>query len=92
MVRFTCSLLDQVVQAFYTGSGEQVSYQSIRVGRRMSLRGVGSAIADAVYWQQQNAQRVLTQFQDNADAWQRVPAVLETSPSVNTKVGVRSIV
>ncbi|KAI9637560.1 CRM1 C terminal-domain-containing protein [Dioszegia hungarica] len=51
------TLLDQVVQAFVGGTGEQ----------------------------QQTAQRVLTQFQENPDAWQRVPAVLETSSNLNTK-------
>ncbi|ORY35659.1 CRM1 C terminal-domain-containing protein [Naematelia encephala] len=50
-------LLDQVVQAFYTGAGEQ----------------------------QQTAQRVLTQFQENPESWQKVPAVLETSSNINTK-------
>ncbi|WRT68591.1 uncharacterized protein IL334_005569 [Kwoniella shivajii] len=55
--------LDQVVQAFYTGSGEQ----------------------------QQTAQRVLTQFQEHPDAWQRVPAVLETSQNINTKYIVLQI-
>ncbi|EAL19684.1 hypothetical protein CNBG3120 [Cryptococcus deneoformans B-3501A] len=50
-------LIDQVVQAFYTGSGET----------------------------QQTAQRVLTQFQENPDSWQRVPAILETSQNLNTK-------
>ena len=38
--------------------------------------------------QQQTAQRVLTQFQENPDAWQRVPAVLETSGNLNTKVRI----
>lgn len=50
-------LLDNVVQAFYTGAGPQ----------------------------QQEAQRVLTQFQDNPDSWSRVPAILEQSQNVNTK-------
>ena len=36
--------------------------------------------------QQQQAQQVLTQFQENPDAWQRVPAILEVSANVNTKV------
>lgn len=36
--------------------------------------------------QQQTAQRVLTQFQENPDSWQRVPAILETSQNLNTKV------
>lgn len=40
-------------------------------------------------YQQQTAQRVLTQFQENPDAWQRVPAVLETSGNLNTKVRKR---
>ncbi|WWC63496.1 uncharacterized protein I303_106099 [Kwoniella dejecticola CBS 10117] len=35
--------------------------------------------------QQQQAQKVLTQFQDHPDSWQRVPAILETSSSINTK-------
>ncbi|WWD19213.1 hypothetical protein CI109_103671 [Kwoniella shandongensis] len=50
-------LIDQVVSAFYTGSGEQ----------------------------QQTAQRVLTQFQEHPESWQRVPAILETSQNLNTK-------
>lgn len=28
----------------------------------------------------------MTQFQENPDAWQRVPPVLETSSNLNTKV------
>ncbi|WVQ95132.1 hypothetical protein IAU59_002226 [Kwoniella sp. CBS 9459] len=35
--------------------------------------------------QQQTAQRVLTQFQEHPDSWQRVPAILETSSNLNTK-------
>ncbi|KAJ9099182.1 Exportin-1 [Naganishia friedmannii] len=31
------------------------------------------------------AQQILTQFQDNPDAWQRVPAILETSSNMNCK-------
>ncbi|WVQ72072.1 hypothetical protein IAR50_001616 [Cryptococcus sp. DSM 104548] len=50
-------LIDQVVTAFYTSTGET----------------------------QQTAQRVLTQFQENPDSWQRVPAILESSASINTK-------
>ncbi|RSH81644.1 Karyopherin transporter [Apiotrichum porosum] len=34
---------------------------------------------------QQQAQQVLTQFQENPDSWQRVPHILETSTNVNTK-------
>lgn len=36
--------------------------------------------------QQQMAQQVLTQFQDNPDAWTRVPDVLERSSFPQTKV------
>ncbi|KAJ9124761.1 Exportin-1 [Naganishia onofrii] len=35
--------------------------------------------------EQQMAQQILTQFQDNPDAWQRVPAILETSSNMNCK-------
>ena len=38
--------------------------------------------------QQQQAQRVLAQFQEHPDAWQRVPPILETSSSQNTKVSL----
>lgn len=38
-----------------------------------------------VVLQQQQAQTVLTQFQDHTDAWQRVPAILEQSTSPQTK-------
>ncbi|EKD01296.1 Crm1-F1 [Trichosporon asahii var. asahii CBS 8904] len=51
------NLLDQVVQAFYGGSGAE----------------------------QQQAQQVLTQFQENPDSWQRVPAILESSNNLSTK-------
>lgn len=36
--------------------------------------------------QQQQAQQVLTQFQENPDSWQRVPAILESSNNLSTKV------
>ena len=36
--------------------------------------------------QQQEAQRTLTQFQENPDAWQRVPAILETATNIQSKV------
>ncbi|CEL51670.1 Exportin-1 OS=Schizosaccharomyces pombe (strain 972 / ATCC 24843) GN=xpo1 PE=1 SV=3 [Rhizoctonia solani AG-1 IB] len=35
--------------------------------------------------EQKQAQAVLTQFQENPDAWQRVPVVLETSGSMQSK-------
>lgn len=35
--------------------------------------------------QQQQAQTVLTQFQDHPDAWQRVPEILERSSNTQTK-------
>ncbi|GJJ12193.1 Exportin-1 [Clathrus columnatus] len=35
--------------------------------------------------EQQLAQQVLTQFQENPDAWQRVPKVLESSPQSQSK-------
>ncbi|KIO27462.1 hypothetical protein M407DRAFT_190749 [Tulasnella calospora MUT 4182] len=35
--------------------------------------------------QQLAAQQVLTQFQDNPDAWQRVPAIMETSSNMQSK-------
>jgi len=35
--------------------------------------------------QQQQAQTVLTQFQDHPDAWQRVPEILERSGNTQTK-------
>ncbi|BEI79661.1 hypothetical protein CcaverHIS002_0101900 [Cutaneotrichosporon cavernicola] len=35
--------------------------------------------------QQQQAQQVLTQFQENPESWQRVPAILESSGNINTK-------
>lgn len=38
--------------------------------------------------QQQQAQQVLTQFQENPDSWQRVPAILESSNNLSTKVSV----
>ncbi|KAG9012886.1 Karyopherin transporter [Tulasnella sp. 427] len=40
--------------------------------------------------QQLAAQQVLTQFQDNPDAWQRVPAIMETSSNMQSKVSVVS--
>lgn len=36
--------------------------------------------------QQQLAQQVLTQFQDNPEAWTRVPDILERSSFPQTKV------
>jgi hypothetical protein len=52
------NLLDQVVQAFFGGSGAE----------------------------QQQAQQVLTQFQEHPESWQRVPAVLEQARNSQTKV------
>ncbi|KAB5595615.1 Exportin-1 [Ceratobasidium theobromae] len=51
------NLFDQVVNAFYLGSGQE----------------------------QKQAQLVLTQFQEHPDSWQRVPVVLETSGSMQSK-------
>lgn len=42
--------------------------------------------------QRQVAQQVLTQFQDNPDAWQRVPKVLEESSHPQAKASHQSIV
>lgn len=56
----------------YTGSGQDVGGLLI-LGRPAHL-------------QQQTAQRVLTRFQEHQDAWQRVPAILEASQNINTKV------
>jgi hypothetical protein len=36
--------------------------------------------------QQQEAQKVLTQFQEHPDAWQRVPGILETATNIQSKV------
>lgn len=38
-------------------------------------------------WQQQMAQQVLTQFQENPDAWTRVPDILERASNPQSKVG-----
>ncbi|KAG8900433.1 Karyopherin transporter [Tulasnella sp. 403] len=35
--------------------------------------------------QQQAAQQILTQFQENPDAWQRVPTIIETSSNLQAK-------
>lgn len=83
-----CSLLDQVVQAFYTGAGEQVSPSLASCLHQSSPAVCVRPRAD--HTKQQTAQRVLTQFQESQDAWQRVPAVLETSQNLNTKVGPSS--
>ena len=69
------SLLDNVVQAMFSGTGPQVS----------SHRPHTSHTSHADF-QQQQAQRVLAQFQEHPDAWQRVPPILETSQNPNTKV------
>ncbi|KAH9934873.1 CRM1 C terminal-domain-containing protein [Fomitopsis serialis] len=54
---FDVSVMDNVVIAFYSGSGQE----------------------------QQLAQQVLTQFQENPDAWTRVPDILERSSFPQTK-------
>jgi exportin-1 len=47
---------------------------------------VCSLLITPAHLQQQTAQRVLTRFQEHQDAWQRVPAILEASQNINTKV------
>lgn len=69
-----------MVQTFYTGVGAQVSS---RFKDATCLRHPDTDTG----LQQQQAQQVLTQFQENPEAWQRVPAILETSNNLNTKVG-----
>ncbi|THH33915.1 hypothetical protein EUX98_g342 [Antrodiella citrinella] len=54
---FDVSLMDKVVMAFYSGSGQE----------------------------QQMAQQVLTQFQENPDAWTRVPDILEKGGNPQSK-------
>ncbi|KAJ9106972.1 Exportin-1 [Naganishia adeliensis] len=49
------------------------------------LDRVVQAFYTGVGAEQQMAQQVLTQFQDNPEAWQRVPAILETSSNMNCK-------
>ncbi|WVR09450.1 hypothetical protein IAU60_006517 [Kwoniella sp. DSM 27419] len=49
------------------------------------LEQVVQAMFTSVGEQQQTAQRVLTQFQEHPDSWQRVPAILESAQNVNTK-------
>lgn len=36
------------------------------------------------------AQQILTQFQEHPDAWQRVPAILQTANNPQTKVRLMS--
>ncbi|KAF7440800.1 Karyopherin transporter [Pleurotus ostreatus] len=54
---FDVGLMDKVVMAFYTSSGQE----------------------------QQMAQQVLTQFQEHADAWMRVPDIMEGSSFPQSK-------
>ncbi len=66
-------LLDRVVQTLYFGHGAEV--------------GPGCHASPRTHTQQQGAQRIITQFQEHPDAWQRVDYILEFSASNETRVG-----
>jgi len=75
--------LDRVVQVMYTTAGAEVSWAVLSV----VLLIVGAQLTPVVSLpQQQEAQRTLTQFQEHPEAWQRVPAILETSTNLQAKV------
>lgn len=76
-------LLDRVVQVMYTTAGAEVRQAALheRIVQCLTLLSLLLPL------QQQEAQRTLTQFQEHPDAWQRVPAILETSTNLQAKVG-----
>ena len=70
-------LLDKVVTTLYQGRGAEV--------RPVDSNPVLFMLTiDAL--QQQQAQRVISQFQEHPDAWQKVDLILETSQNFQTKV------
>lgn len=64
------------------GAGPQVRPVLSLAPQRTSRARADSCVRHA---QQQQASTVLAQFQEHPDAWQRVPAILETSGNAQTK-------
>lgn len=66
--------------AFYSGAGQEV--RPTASGSLMSYFN----LTIVSYVQQQLAQQVLTQFQENPEAWTKVPDILEHSTFPQAKV------
>jgi hypothetical protein len=49
---------------------------------------VWGIFSQALFFQRQVAQQILTQFQEHPDAWTRVPEILEHSSNPQAKVSV----
>lgn len=69
-------LFDRVVNALFTGVGEEVLIADIVCLKLISLK-------------QSRAQKIVTQFQDHPDAWQRADFILENATNNNSKVPIK---